>query len=64
MTRSWIGMECSKYGGEEWCYRNLVEKPELRRPRGRPGLPAELLARQDVFCPLESATCLILWGQP
>jgi len=24
-----IGMACSNYRGKEWCYRNLVEKPEL-----------------------------------
>ena len=27
---------CSTYGGEERLYRVLVEKPEIKRPLGRP----------------------------
>ena len=35
IKRNEKGMACSKYGSKEWCYRNLVEKPELKRTCGR-----------------------------
>jgi hypothetical protein len=43
MTRIGIGMTCSKCGGKEWCYRNLVEKPELKKPHGWPQLNERII---------------------
>ena len=31
-----MGGACSAYGGEERCIQDLVEKPEGKRPLGRP----------------------------
>ena len=31
-----MGRTCSKYGGEDSCIEVLVEKPEGKRPFGRP----------------------------
>jgi hypothetical protein len=58
MKRSMMGVACCKFGGEETWYRKMVWKSERDEMREISGLPAELLACQDGFCPLQSVTCL------
>jgi len=42
-------MVCSKNGGKEWRYKNLVYKPELRRPSGRPTSKGEDNIKLNVY---------------
>jgi hypothetical protein len=48
MDKNEMGGACSPYGGEERVYRVLVEKPEGKRPLGRPRPRWEDSIKMDV----------------
>ena len=48
IEKNWIGGTCRTYGERREAYRVLVEKPEGRRPLGRPRLRWEDNIKMDL----------------